>query len=122
VWLGGPVVADRSPSVLLRRAGLGIRRLLSGNDDLAVLKACQRAEQTAVLSYRQALEKSLPGPVQALLERHYRGVRLNCIRIRDLRVMHQAIGQTDYADAKNIVALRAARADDADPLHKRNRG
>jgi hypothetical protein len=48
--------------------------------------------------------------VQALVERHYRGVPLNHVRIRDLLVMHQAIGPVSYDQASNIVALRTVPA------------
>lgn len=124
VRLGGPVVAERRASSLLRGAALAVRRLFAGNDDLALLEACRRAEELAVLNYRRALENALPGAAHVLVERHYRGVKLNHIRIRDLLVMHSAIGPVSYAGAPNVVALRSApeRAATpvAEPLPKRS--
>lgn len=107
VRLGGPVVADRGPAAF-SRITLGARRLLAGNDDLALLQVCQLVQQRTVLSYRKAVEQSLPAAAQALIERQYRGAQLNHVRIRDLLVMHQSIGPISYAYAANIVALRAA--------------
>ena len=125
VRLGGPVVAGRRASSLLRGVALAVRRLLAGNDDLALLEACRRVEELAVLNYRRALENSLPGSVHVLVERHYRCVKLNYIRIRDLFVMHAAIGPVSYAGAPNVVALRSAseRAGTpvAEPLAQRSR-
>ncbi len=106
VRLGGPVVFDRAAAGLWRRAALSMCRRLCGNDDLALLTTCERVEERAVLSYRKALEKSLPAVVQVILERHYRGARLNHIRVRNLLAAHQATGPMSYAGAANIVVLR----------------
>ena len=110
VRLGGPVVAGRRASALLRGLVLNVRRWLAGNDDLALLEACRRVEELALLSYCRALENALPGAVRVLVERQYRGVKLNHIRIRDLFVMHAAIGPVSYAGAPNVVALRSVEA------------
>jgi len=123
VRLGGPVVAEPRASSLLRGVTLAMRRVLAGDDDLALLEACRRVEELAVVNYRRALEDTLPGAVRVLVERHYRGVKLNHIRIRDLFVMHAAIGPVSYAGAPNVIALRSApeRAGTvADPLPKRS--
>jgi uncharacterized protein (TIGR02284 family) len=64
---------------------VALRGTLSGLDDLAVLKECERGEDVAARTYRRALEKSLPEPIGLLVESQYLGVKRNFEQICDLR-------------------------------------
>lgn len=88
--------SERRTSAALQRAWLSIRRLFSGNVNLALLQECKRGEDQAVCCYRKALLKPLPTPVRELVERQYRGAKLNNSRIRDLLVLEQVIWPASY--------------------------
>ncbi len=69
----------------LHRRWVDIKSLVTGRNDQAVLKECERGEDVAVASYRRALEKNLPAEVRSLVERQYQGVLQNHDQVRSLR-------------------------------------
>lgn len=74
----------------LHRRWVDVRALLSGKDVKAVLRECVRGEDFAVASYRQALGKSLPQEVRAVVERQYQGVLQNHDQVRSLADQYRA--------------------------------
>lgn len=74
----------------LHRRWVDIKSLVTGKDDKAVLKECERGEDVAVASYRRALEKNLPVEVRALVERQYQGVLQNHDQVRSLRDQYRS--------------------------------
>lgn len=69
----------------LHRRWVDIKGLVTGKDDKAVLKECERGEDVAVTSYRNALEKDLPPDVRSVVEKQYRGVQKNHDEVKKLR-------------------------------------
>ena len=69
----------------LDRAWIDLRAALSSNSDLAVLKECERAEDSALSTYHRALEKDLPPDVRALVMLQLNGVLENHDRVRKMR-------------------------------------
>jgi len=69
----------------IHRRWIDVKSLITGKDDKAVLQECERGEDVAVASYRNALEKNLPSDVRSLVERQYQGVLQNQDRVRELR-------------------------------------
>jgi uncharacterized protein (TIGR02284 family) len=53
--------------------------------DLAIIEECERGEDSAKGSYRDALEKELNADARFVIERQYHGVQENHDRIRALR-------------------------------------
>lgn len=85
VQLGEAPDTSGSASGALHRGWVAVRSVLSGHDDLALLKECERGEDSAIASYRKALDKSLPTTVRAIVERQYLGAKHNHDQIRALR-------------------------------------
>lgn len=82
---GGDPETKSSLSGALHRRWVDIKSAIMGKDDEAVLNECERGEDVAVKSYRQALEKDLPLDVRAVVERQYQGVIQNHDIIKGLR-------------------------------------
>lgn len=85
VQLGGEPDTGGSTSGALHRGWVAIRSSLTSYDDLAVLKECERGEDIAVASYRDALQKPLPEPLRSLVERQYQGAQRNHDQVHQLR-------------------------------------
>jgi uncharacterized protein (TIGR02284 family) len=74
----------------LHRRWVDIKAAITGRNDEAVLAECERGEDVAVRSYRNALEKALPPEVRAAVERQYQGVLKNHDMVKGLREKHRA--------------------------------
>lgn len=69
----------------IHRRWVDIKSAIMGKDDKAILKECERGEDVAVSSYRNALDKGLPPEVRSVVERQYQGVLKNHDEVRSLR-------------------------------------
>jgi len=85
VAYGGDPGTHPSVSGALHRRWLDIKSVITGHDDHTVLAECERGEDVAVKSYRNALEKVLPPEVRAVVERQYQGVLRNHDQVKALR-------------------------------------
>ncbi len=90
VSLGGDPETKSSLSGTLHRRWLDIKSAVTGHDDLAILEECERGEDVAKRSYRNALEKVLPSEIRAVVERQYQGVLRNHDEVKGLRDQMQA--------------------------------
>lgn len=87
---GGDPEHNSSLGGALHRRWVDIRALLTGKDDKAVLRECERGEDIAVASYRNALDKRLPPDVRAVVERQYQGVLQNHDQVKSLRDQYRS--------------------------------
>ena len=92
--LGGTPDANGSVLGAVHRGWVSVRSSLSPSGDLAVLAECERGEQSALESYRDALTRDLPAPVRSLLKAHLQGVQRNHEMVRRLRDSTQGKGRT----------------------------
>jgi uncharacterized protein (TIGR02284 family) len=74
----------------LHRRWVDIKAVIAGRSEQAVLEECERGEDMAVRSYRNALERRLPPEVRALVERQYQGVLNNHDMVRGWREKYRA--------------------------------
>jgi uncharacterized protein (TIGR02284 family) len=74
----------------LHRRWVDIKAAITGHDDKAILKECERGEDVAVASYRRAIEKTLPEDVRATVERQYQGVLQNHDQVKSLRDQYRS--------------------------------
>lgn len=88
--LGGKPETGGSVSGALHRGWVDVKAAVSHRTDHAILAECERGEDVAKKSYRDALDKELPADVRAVVERQYQGVIENHDRIRDLRDQYAA--------------------------------
>jgi uncharacterized protein (TIGR02284 family) len=85
IALGGDPETKSSLSGTLHRRWLDIKSAITGHDDHAILSECERGEDVAKRSYRNALDKVLPAEVREIVERQYQGVLRNHDQVKSLR-------------------------------------
>jgi uncharacterized protein (TIGR02284 family) len=83
--MGGDADSAGSTSGALHRAWLDFRTNVTGMDDAAVLRECERGENAARKAYEEALRQALPGDIRVVVERQFREVKANHERIAELR-------------------------------------
>lgn len=83
--LGGKAESDSSFSGALHRRWIDIKSSIMGKDNEAILNECERGEDMALRSYKNVLEKNLPAPIRAVVERQYLGVQQNHDQVKLLR-------------------------------------
>jgi uncharacterized protein (TIGR02284 family) len=82
---GGDPETTSSVSAALHRRWLDIKSAILGKNDEAILNECERGEDVAVRSYRNALDKDLPSDIRTVVERQYQGVLKNHDMVKSLR-------------------------------------
>jgi uncharacterized protein (TIGR02284 family) len=85
VRFGGKAEDSGSAAGALHRDWVAVKGVLAGYSDKAILEETERGEDTALASYRKALDQSLPPDVRAVVERQYEGVKRNHLQVRTLR-------------------------------------
>jgi uncharacterized protein (TIGR02284 family) len=85
VQLGGKPEDSTSVSADLHRRWVDIKSAITGKDDQAVLNECERGEDVAKKSYKNALEKDLPPEIRQVVQRQYDGVLRNHDQVKALR-------------------------------------
>lgn len=83
--LGGSPDTSGSVGGALHRGWVALKTTLTSYDDLAVMEECERGEDVAMDSYREALREDLPPPIRSLIEQQYEGVKRNHELIREKR-------------------------------------
>ncbi|WP_439883077.1 ferritin-like domain-containing protein [Pontibacter sp. MBLB2868] len=69
----------------LHRAWIDLKSALSSKDRTRVLEECERGEDYAVSSYRDALKKDLPGDLKAIVQQQYEDIKNAHDHIKTLR-------------------------------------
>ncbi|HYD96740.1 MAG TPA: PA2169 family four-helix-bundle protein [Noviherbaspirillum sp.] len=87
---GGDPENSSSLGGAVHRRWLDIKALVTGKDDRAVLQECERGEDIAVASYRNALGRSLPLDVREVVEKQFEGVQRNHDAVKSLRDQYRA--------------------------------
>jgi uncharacterized protein (TIGR02284 family) len=90
--LGGEADTGGSALGAMHRGWVAVKATLSTYDDKAIMEECERGEDTALTSYRNALAKPLPPQVHAVVDRQYQGVKRNHDQVRELRNRLRAAG------------------------------
>lgn len=83
--LGGKPKEHGTVTGAMHRGWVSIRGALASNDDLAMLKECERGEDRSIKRYTNALEKPLPIEVRSVVERQYFGAKRNHDQIKAAR-------------------------------------
>jgi uncharacterized protein (TIGR02284 family) len=82
---GGDPETKSSMSGTMHRRWLDVKSAVTGKDDETVLNECERGEDVALKSYRDALQKDLPPNIRSVVERQYNGVVRNHDQVKALR-------------------------------------
>ena len=88
--LGGDPETGGSLAGALHRGWVTVKAAVAERTDLAILEECERGEDVAKAHYRNALEKTLPENLRAVVQRQYEGAVRNHDQIRDLRDRYRA--------------------------------
>ncbi|WP_339846936.1 PA2169 family four-helix-bundle protein [uncultured Halopseudomonas sp.] len=88
--LGGDPEEDTSMAGDIHRRWVDLKSMISGKDEKAILNECERGEDVAKKSYKEALEAHLPADVREVVERQYQGVLRNHDQIKVLRDAERA--------------------------------
>ena len=83
--LGGTPERDSSFASTLHRRWIDIKSAIMGKDNEAILNECERGEDLALRSYKNALAKDLPSQIRIVVERQCVGVQENHDQIKLLR-------------------------------------
>lgn len=82
---GGDAEDSGSAAGALHRGWVAVKGTLAGYTDKAILEETERGEDSALASYRKALEEDLPSDVRLIIERQYEGVKRNHLQVRTAR-------------------------------------
>lgn len=85
VRLGGKAEDGGTAAGAMHRGWVAVKGTLAGYTDKAILEETERGEDSAMNSYRKALEEALPPDVRMVVERQYEGVKRNHLQVRTLR-------------------------------------
>jgi uncharacterized protein (TIGR02284 family) len=88
--LGGQPVEHGHPAASLHRAWIDIKSAVTAKNDDAIIEEVVRGEENAVKHYREALTKTLPGDIRAMVEMQAKGAELNLERARALARVRSA--------------------------------
>jgi uncharacterized protein (TIGR02284 family) len=92
--LGGDPEKSGSTAGTLHRVWMDIKGTLTGKDDHAILAECERGEDSAVNTYKNALKENvLPTNIRPLAERQFRSIQLTHDRIKQMRDSKAASSQ-----------------------------
>jgi uncharacterized protein (TIGR02284 family) len=83
--LGGNPDESGSVSGSLHRGWIDLKSAMSSNEPHAVLAECERGEDAAVKSYREALEENLDPITRGIVSRQYASVQAAHDRVKQLR-------------------------------------
>ena len=83
--LGGEPDTSGTTKGALHRIWIDFRTAITEKDNLAVLEECERAEDTALEAYQDALKEEMPETLRSLITQQLEGVKRNHDRVRQLR-------------------------------------
>ena len=89
--LGQTPETTGSVAASLHRRWIDFKSSLTGKNDQAVIDECERGEDIALESYRNALAKDLPSDLRSLVERQFGGVKAAHDKVRDLKLGRQSV-------------------------------
>lgn len=83
--LGGEAETSSSLSGGLHRGWIDVKSAVTGKDEESILNECERGEDMAVESYRDALEQDLPEDIRFVVEKQFHGVIRNHDQVKQMR-------------------------------------
>jgi len=83
--LGGDPQKSGSTTAAMHRVWMDIKGTLTGKDDHSILSECERGEDSAVDSYKDAIKLGLPTNIQNLVERQFQSIKLTHDRVKQMR-------------------------------------
>ncbi len=88
--LGGDPETSTSVSADLHRRWVDLKSIITGKDEESILNECERGEDVAMKSYKNALSKDLPTNIRSIVEKQFEGVQRNHDQVKALRDIARA--------------------------------
>lgn len=88
--LGGDAETSTSVSADLHRRWVDLKSIITGKDEESILNECERGEDVAMKSYKNALSKDLPANFRSIVEKQFEGVQRNHDQVKALRDIARA--------------------------------
>ncbi len=82
--MGGEPEKSGSVSAAAHRGWIGLKSMVTGENDQAVIAECERGEDIAKKSYQDALAKDLPSDIRSVVEHQHKHVLEAHDRVRAL--------------------------------------
>jgi uncharacterized protein (TIGR02284 family) len=83
--MGGTPETSGSISGSLHRGWTNLRAAVAGDSDQAILEEAERAEDSTVKNYRQAMTQNLPPEIRSTVDRQFREIQNTHFAVRSLR-------------------------------------
>ena len=96
--LGGDAENSGSAAGAMHRGWINLKSAITGKDEQAVLNECERGEDSAKKTYKDALEENLPTAILETVRNQYDSVVQAHNRVKMLRDSFKAEGDTDRAN------------------------
>ena len=80
--LGGDPEKTGSVAATLHRGWLDIKSAVTGEDEGAIIRECERGEDSAVRNYEDALKEDLPANIRSIIERQLTEIKEAHARLR----------------------------------------
>jgi uncharacterized protein (TIGR02284 family) len=93
--LGEEPTTSGSTAGALHRGWINIKSAVTGKDELAVLNECERGEDSAKNTYKDALEDPLPNYIADVVRNQYESVKMAHDRVKALRDSYKAADDRD---------------------------
>jgi uncharacterized protein (TIGR02284 family) len=93
--LGEEPTTSGSTAGALHRGWINIKSAVTGKDELAVLNECERGEDSAKNTYKDALEDPLPSYIADVVRNQYESIQMAHDRVKALRDSYKAADDTD---------------------------
>lgn len=83
--LGGDPEKSGSTAGAMHRVWMDIKGTFTGKDDHSILSECERGEDSAVDTYRDALKLGLPANILSTVERQFQSIKQVHDRVKQMR-------------------------------------
>jgi uncharacterized protein (TIGR02284 family) len=88
--LGEEPTTSGSTAGALHRGWINIKAAVTGKDEKAVLNECERGEDSAKKTYKDALDDPLPSYIAEVVQNQYESIQMAHDRVRTLRDSYEA--------------------------------
>ena len=88
--LGEEPTSSGSTAGALHRGWINIKAAVTGKDEAAVLNECERGEDSAKKTYKDALEDPLPSYIADVVRNQYESIQMAHDRVKALRDSYEA--------------------------------
>ena len=96
--LGEDPETSGSTAGALHRGWINIKSAVTGKDEKAVLNECERGEDSAKNTYKDALENPMPNHIIDVIRNQYESIQMAHDRVKALRDSYESAGDTDRSN------------------------